>query len=130
MELSDFARCVKRKGTFLERFNLNQAGAIGLLVQAVRRLGRTLGAIGCVMMRVKMMAHACGARLRLHMMMNRRRGHAISGAHRGKIGIGPRQRQHKNRDEQLRSHQFEHTHNIVLVQECVPVQRLVGVQAQ
>jgi len=76
-----------------------------------------------------MMADACGAWLRLHVVM-RRRGHAISGAHRGKIGIGPRQRQYKNRDQQLKSHQFQHTHKIVLVQECVLVQRLAGVQAQ
>ena len=129
MELSDFARRIKRKGTFLERLNLNQVGAIGLPAQAVRRVGRTLGAIGSVMMRVKMMADACLAWLRLHVVM-RRREHAISRAHRGKIGIGPRQRQHKNCDEQLKSHQFQNTHKIVLVQECVLVQRLVGVPAQ
>lgn len=72
MDVGNSAGCIERDGTFLECLDLDQLGAIGLLVQAVPRVGRTLGTIGGAMIRMKMMADACGGWLRSHLMvMNR-----------------------------------------------------------
>ena len=73
IELRDSAGCIKREVTLLERLDLNQAGAIGLLVQAVPRLRRTFRALGTLMMSMDMMTGDYGAWLRLHMVMGRRR---------------------------------------------------------
>src|SRR6266446_6340494 len=73
IELSDSARCLKRKGTFPERLNLNHTGAIGLLVQAVPGLSRTLPALRALMMSMGMMVDDYGGWLRLHLVMNRHR---------------------------------------------------------
>ena len=65
IELSDSARHVKVERTLLERLDLNQACAIGLLVQAIPGLGRTLYALETL---VNVVADACGVLLRVRLM--------------------------------------------------------------
>jgi hypothetical protein len=93
MDVSHSTRCAKGEGSLLERLELNQPAAMGLLVQAVSGVRRTLGAMGGVTMR-----------MRHHLVIMDRgtsdgfRGHAISCAHRGYARIGTRQRHCQSHD--------------------------------
>ena len=69
MDLCNSARRIKRDGTFLERLNLKQSAAIGLVFQVAPRAGRTLGAIGLAMLGLEMMGRGRGSLPRSHVVM-------------------------------------------------------------
>src|SRR5205085_9647784 len=78
MDVSYSARYAKGEGALPECLDLNQSGAIGLLIQAAPPVGRTVRTIGGVMVDMNARVNVRGIWLRPHLMMG---GSTSSGCH-------------------------------------------------